>query len=299
VVQAASIDEFYLDLSGTERLFQGESLAQTADRIRRQVLDETGIRVSVGGGTNRLVAKLAVSRAKPAGVFVVEAGREGDFLRSHDLADLPGVGPSLADDLRKRGLVTVEDALPVQLDWLQRWLGEGRGRWLHDRIRGRDPAPVNPREPRKSISSERTFSTDLREERGLERELLRQVVSVGQTLREAGLRARTVVVKIRYHDFTTRQRGHTLPEAVESDAALGSVARGLLAALLRRRRSPVRLLGVGVSSLEPRDAPDQLPLFDEAGRTETERDRTVSRLMDDLRNRFGDDALVPGRIVEE
>lgn len=297
VVQAASIDEFYLDLSGTERLLEGESLADTAERFRAVVLDETGVSVSVGGGTTRLVAKLAVRPAKPGGVHVVPPGGEADFLRDHDLDDIPGVGPALMENLRRRGLSTVEDALGVQLEWLQRWFGEGRGRWLHDRIRGIDPTPVSPHEPRKSISSERTFSSDLHDPDEIRTELLRLVGSVCQILREKGLRARTVTVKIRDPDFTTRQSGHTLPEPVESDAAVYAVGGRLLEELRRKRRKGVRLLGVGLSGLVAREAPSQLALFEEAGRVETERDRTISRVMDDLRERFGDEALRPGRIV--
>lgn len=299
VVQAASVDEFYLDLTGTERLFHGESLEATARRMRAEVLERTEVSVSVGGGTNRLVAKMAVRRAKPGGVHIVDPGEEDAFLREHALADIPGVGPALAETLAGRGLVTVEDALPVQLAWLQEWLGKGRGRWLHDRIRGRDAAPVRAHEPRKSVSTERTFGEDLHDEAGIERELIRLAGSVAQTLRGKGLRARTVTVKVRDADFRTRQSGHTLPDPVESDTAVTSVARGLLRELRVKRRVGVRLLGVGLSNLVDRDAPAQLPLFPEAGRSETVRDRAVSRVLDDVRDRFGDDAIGPARTLRD
>ncbi|MGD2070076.1 MAG: DNA polymerase IV [Gemmatimonadota bacterium] len=299
VVQAASIDEFYLDLSGTERLLRDETLEETAARIRRTVLDRTDVSVSVGGGTNRTVAKLATRRAKPGGVFVVPPGREGAFLAEHRLADLPGVGPALLAALKARGLETVQDALPVQREWLERWFGESRGRWLHDRVRGLDTTPVVDRDRRKSVSTERTFHEDLHEDAALERELLRLAGSVAHALRSRRLRARTVTVKLRDPDFTTRQAGHTLPEAVESDAAVYATARGLLDELRARRRRPVRLLGIALSGLEDAEAPRQLGLFEEAGRTETERDRAISRVVDHLRDRFGDDAIAPGRILED
>jgi DNA polymerase-4 len=299
VVQAASIDEFYLDLTGTERLLRGEALEETARRIRRSVLDETEISVSIGGGTNRTVAKLATRRAKPGGVFTVPPGGEADFLREHRLGDLPGVGPSFLKTLERKGLVSVEDALSVQKEWLERWLGPSRGGWLYDRIRGRDSRPVHGRDPRKSISSERTFPEDLDDDDELEARLLRIATGVARTLRSKGLRARTVTVKIRDGDFTTRQAGHTLPEPVESDPAIAGAARALLEELRSRRRAGVRLLGVALSGLVDVDAPTQLALFEETGRAETERDRTVSRLMDDVRGRFGDDALRPGRMFEE
>ena len=297
VVQAASIDEFYLDLTGTERLLHGEPLVGTARRIRQDVLAETAISVSVGGGTNRLIAKIAVRKAKPGGVHVVPPGEEGAFLAGHALADLPGVGPSMVDELRGRGLVTVEDALRVDVEWLARWLGDGRGQWLHDRIRGLDRTPVRRHEQRKSVSNERTFGRDLESDQEVERQLVRLGGSVARTLRSNGLRARTVTVKIRDSDFKTRQASHTLPDAVESDAAVLSVARGLLGELRRKRRDGVRLLGVALSGLVDADRPFQLGLFDEMANRETERDRTLSRVLDDLRDRFGDDAVLPARIL--
>jgi DNA polymerase-4 len=297
VVQAASVDEFYLDFTGTDRLLRGEPLEETARRVRREVLEETAISVSVGGATNRLVAKIAVRRAKPAGIHMVLPGEEGPFLAEHDLADIPGVGPSMVESLGRRGLVTVEDALRVDLEWLSRWLGEGRAEWLHHRIRGEDRTPVRTHEPRKSISNERTFGEDLHTDAEVERQLVRLGGLVARTLRSKGLRARTVTVKIRDSDFKTRQASHTLPDAVESDAAVLSVARGLLRELRARRRAGVRLLGVGLSSLVDADRPSQLGLFEEATGSETVRDRTLSRVLDDLRDRFGDDAVLPARIL--
>jgi DNA polymerase-4 len=210
-VQPASIDEFYLDLSGTERLFKGESLEDSARRIQAHVLAETRIQVSIGGGTSRMIAKIAAGRAKPAGVRIVPPGGEESFMRELELSDIPGVGPTLSAELARRGLVRVEDALRAGDDWLARWFGEDRGRWLSKRIRGMDGSPMNPHEPRKSISSENTFLRDLDDDVGVERELLRLVVSVSSSLRRQELRSRTITVKIRDDDFTTRQSAHTLP----------------------------------------------------------------------------------------
>lgn len=296
VVQAASIDEFYLDLSGTERLLRGEPLADTARRIRERVLARTGISVSIGGGTNRLVAKLAAGRAKPAGVHVVEPGGEAAFVRTLDLGDLPGVGPALLDRLARYGVTTVDQALAVDPAWLGRWLGDERARWLIARMLGEDDAPVATGEGRKSVSSERTFAADIDDDDRLDRELLRLVVSVTGALRQKALRARTVTVKLRQPDFTTRQRSHTFPDPVESEAAVFAAARELLRDL-RRARRPARLLGVGLTNLVERDAPDQLALFDEAGRSESERQRRLARTVDRVRDRFGRDALLPGRIA--
>ena len=303
VVQAASIDESYLDLSGTERLFAGETLEETARRIRETVLAETEISVSVGGGTSRVVAKLAVRRAKPAGVLVVPPGEEAAFVRTHRLQDLPGVGPAFAEELKRRGLVRVEDALGVEREWLASWLGESRAQWLHDRMRGIDPTPVLDRDPRRSVSSERTFGEDLTDDREVETELLRLCVSVTSALREESLRARTITVKLRDGDFTTRQAAHTVPDPVETDHAVYSVALPLVRELRRRRRTGVRLLGVALSGLLERDdaaeATAQLGLFPTLAALESDRDRTLARVVDDLRDRFGRGAVLPGRVLEK
>jgi DNA polymerase IV len=309
VVEAASIDEFYLDLTGTERLFGGAPLADTARRIRSQVREATGITVSIGGGTNRLVAKLAAGHAKPHrgkdGVFIVPPGGEAAFMEGLRLRDIPGVGPRLASTLEERGLRTVPELLRVEPAWLARWVGEARADWLRDRALGRGRDTVDGGEARKSISSERTFSSDVPPgEQGdaeLEGRLLGLVLSVGETLRRKGLRARTLTVKLRDADFSTRQRSRTLVEPVESDRAIFEVARTLLAEL-RARRRPTRLLGVGVSGFD--DDPRQLDLLAEdpdapPPRAESERDRTLSHLADRVRARFGEGALRPGRVVDE
>lgn len=299
VVQAASIDEFYLDLSGTERLLHGEPLKDTAWTIREQVLLLTGISVSIGGGTRKLIAKLAAGRAKPGGVHVVEEGQESEFMKSFQLGEIPGVGPALAKQLQDRGLVSVSDLLPIGRDWLDRWFGESRGQWLWERVRGLDRSRVNPREPRKSVSSERTFSKDIGDDSRLEKEVLKLVTSVGGALRRSGLRGRTVTVKIRDSDFKTRTASHTFPEPMEADSTLLKAARELLSALRRKREGGVRLLGVGVSSLVEGGGLPQLELFQGEGPKESERHRTISRVVDDLKDRFGDNAVLPGGMLPE
>lgn len=299
VVQAASIDEFYLDLTGTGRLFRDEALDETADRIRRRVLDEAEISTSVGGGPSRLVAKLAVERAKPGGVFVVPSGEEGAFLREFSLADIPGVGPRFLEALERRGLRDVEDVLALDEDHLIQAFGAGRGRWLWERARGIDPSPVVAEEERKSVSSERTFPRDLSRDEELERHLLQLSLAVGEALRGKGLRGRTVTVKLRDRDFRTRQASRTLDAPVESDRALHETARVLLRNLRGRRHVPARLLGVGVSNLEEGDRPRQLALFADDDLAESERDRTLSRLGDRVRERYGPEALRPARALED
>ena len=193
----------------------------------------------------------------------------------------------------------MEDALGVQEEWLQRWFGRRRGAWLYRRVRGIDDSAVDPHERRKSISKERTFSRDIADDHHLEGRLIELAVGVGAVLRRKEFRARTVTVKLRDHDFSTRQHARTVPEPIESNAAIVDVACGLLAELREQRRVPARLIGVGVSGLVPASSAHQLGLFEEAVAGEIERDRDVSRHVDRLADRYGDDVVLPGRLVEE
>ncbi|HEX2078770.1 MAG TPA: DNA polymerase IV [Longimicrobium sp.] len=297
VVEAASVDEFYLDLTGTELLYHGEPLEETARRIQQAVLDRTGISISIGAATGRTLAKMAASVNKPFGVHVVPPGGEAEFMARFDLADIPGVGPSLAEALRRRGAVTVRDILPIDLPTLVSWLGESRAAWLYHLARGEDAGRVTTRRPQKSVSHERTFATDVADPEELETRLMMLAVETGASLRAEGLRGRTVTVRIRYADFTDRSASRTAPEPIESDRAIFAIARELLRTLLARRGGGVRLLGVGMSKLAGEEDED-LTLFDESpGGPETERDRKLAAASDRLRGKFGKGALVPARIA--
>lgn len=298
VVQAASIDEFYLDLTGTERMLRGEDLAATADRIRRVVRERTEIAVSLGGGTQRLVAKVATRLAKPDGVHVVPPGQEAAFMSRFSLRDLPGIGPAFLRQLEKKGLGTVREAAAVEAEWLARWFGPGRGAWLWERVRGIDPSEVHASGQRKSISSERTFFEDIDDGEELERRLLELSCNVGGQLRARELRARTVTVKLRDHDYRTRQAGSTQSEGLETDRAIYTVAASLLHDLRHRRRSPARLLGVGVSNLVRQVPAEQLDFFGAETPLESERDRTIAQAVDRIRGRYGREAVRPARVLD-
>jgi len=280
-VEQASSDEFYLDLSGTERLYGNEPLAATARRIRAAVLTETTLSLSIGGATSKFVAKLAAGVAKPRpgapsdGVHVVPPGTEPEFMLRFALADLPAIGPRFQERLERFGLRTVRDVVGHDRETLVRWLGEREGTWLYGRVRGNDAAPVEPDREAKSVSRDETFPTDLDDDQALA--------------------ARTVTVKLRDADFITRQASRTLPDPVRSDRAVYAVARQLLARLREARRVPARLLGVALSHLGVVDAAGQLSLLErESGGIETERDRTISRVIDEVRGKFGPDALGRG-----
>ena len=307
VVEGASIDEWYLDLAGTEGLYGGEALATTAKRMRDAVIADTGLSVSIGGGTAKLIAKLAVERAKPrpgsgaTGVRVVAPGDESDFLRGFALAEIPLIGPRFQQRLEALGMRSVPDVLQYDRPTLARWLGEREAAWLHDRLRGIDHSTVDARGDAKSISRDETFATDLSDDAELERELLALVVRAASDLRADGLAARTITVRIRDTDFRTRQAGRTLFEAVVWDRVIYGVARGLLRKLRGARRVPARLVGVGLSALTSDPDADQLALFEGGSdplTVESSRDRVVARTVDLVRARFGSRAILPGGLEE-
>ncbi len=284
VVQAASIDEWYLDLSGTETLYAPETFEQTARRIRETVYRETGIHLSFGGGTSKFVAKLAAERAKPRadvggdGVRIIAPGDEGTFLREFTLGDLPGVGPKLK----------------AKLATLARWIGRRPAEWLWARVRGIHDAPVEGRAPAKQVSRETTFREDLAETAAIAGQLRSLVATVASELRRDRTSARTVTVKLKDRDFTTRLASRTVPEPLESDRAIGEIAVALLTRLRSARRVPARLVGVAVSGLAPARDAEQLALFGGAPAVERPEDRAVSRAVDRVRERFGSAAIAFG-----
>ena len=319
IVEGASIDEWYLDLSGTEGVYHHEPLATTAQRIRAAVHEATGLTLSIGGGTNKLIAKLAVDRAKPksgpggSGVVIVEPGGEEAFLRSCTLAEIPLVGPKFQARLAARGLITVEDVFRYDLATLRQrgGLSAREATWLWNRVHGVDDAGVVHRGVARGISRDETFGKDLHNDTDIERELLALVTRAAADLRADGLTARIVTVRLRDWDFRTRSAQRALPEPVVSDRVILRVARELLTTLRKARRVPARLVGVRLSGLAAAAIADQLALFAPSppdplsalrrGGTadETERDRGLARAIDRVRGKFGQKSILPGRLTEE
>jgi len=305
VVEGASIDEWYLDMSGTEAVYHNEPLRDTAHRIRSAVKRETGMSISLGGGTNKLVAKMAVERAKPKpgttgdGVHVVAPGAEAEFLRTFNLADIPMVGPKFQAKLASLGMVTVPDLLSHDLANLRILIGKNAAEWLWDRAHGIGSPEVDGHGDQKSMSRDETFPVDLSKDEDLERELLSLVTKAAWDLRQGGLTARTVTVKLRDKDFKTRSARRTLDAPVVADRVIMGVARELLQKLRRARRVPARLIGVALSSLDQDVDADQLNLFrNDDPKLETDRDVTIARAVDRVRKKFGSKGIVPGALAE-
>ena len=284
LVEQMSLDEAYVDLTGTEQLFG--SPVRTARLIQRRVQEELNLSISVGLATNKLVAKVASDHQKPAGFTVVFPGKEAEFLAPLPVERLPGVGPALLQQLRDRGVVTVDDLVRVPSHLLRLSFGDW-GEMLAHRARGQDLRQVVPRAEVKSISREHTFDEDTSDVSLLESTLIALTEDVCGRLRHKRLEARTVTIKIRYSDFVTHTCSHTLPRPLDVDEILFREVLDLFRQG-RRRRYHLRLVGVGVSNLVPRAWQDDL--FDQ----ELPLLRELDLKLDAIRNKYGKDAIRRG-----
>jgi DNA polymerase-4 len=284
LVEQMSLDEAYLDLTGTEQLFGPP--VRTARLIQQRVAEELHLSISVGLATNKLVAKVASDYRKPAGFTVVPPGREAEFLAPLPVEKLPGVGPALLEQLRDRGVVTVGDLARVPPHLLRLSFGEW-GELLAHRARGEDLRRVTPREEVKSISREHTFEEDVSDVSLLESMLISLTEDVCRRLRHKRLEARTVTVKIRYSDFVTHTCSHTLSRPLDVDEVFFEEVLALFRQG-RRRRYHLRLVGVGLSNLVPRAWQDDL--FDQ----ELPLLRELDLKLDAIREKYGKEAVRRG-----
>ncbi len=318
LVEGISLDEAFLDVSGALKLFGPPARMATA--IREQIRSELGLDCSVGAAPVKFLAKLASEAAKPqvdrreggraggtgSGVFVVERGRELAFLHPHPIEALWGVGPATARRLRALGFASIGDLAVVDPLVLERAVGRAHGRHLAALARGVDERGVEPDREVKSVSHEETYPSDRRDPDGLEVEVLRMSDAVASRMRRAGLVGRTVTLKIRYGDFSTRTRSVTEPAGTDSAAVISKAASRLLAGL--DLAAGVRLLGVGVSNLRPAaGAPaEQLTLGlseparpgDPGAAHPARDDGAVVDAIDAIRQRFGPAAVGPAALVE-
>ncbi len=249
LVQAVSIDEAYLDV--TDHLGAAGSATAIAREIRRRVREERGLTVSVGVGPNRLVAKIASDFQKPDGLTVVPPARVLDFLAPLPVRRLHGVGPATERALAEVGVGTVEELRRLDLPALTARFGK-HGDLLYEFARGIDERPVTVERERKSLSTETTYAADLRGLPAVTAEVEKLAAELAAGLRQRGLAACTVTLKLRYGDFTTITRSRTSELPTCDERAIAACARDLLARTEAATR-PVRLLGVGGSNLVRRE----------------------------------------------
>jgi DNA polymerase IV len=294
--QVASIDEMFLDFSGCESLYFADgdanpdfTIERTVRRLTDEIEERLGLPSSAGIATSRSVAKVASGLAKPRGVVLVPAGRESAFLGPLPVRKLPGIGPVAEEKLHALGLLTLADVATVPLPTLRRIFGAWaqsiqrscRGEGAHEL--GRERPAFQEHDPTGvaigTISNERTFREDVRDPACIEAMLCSLCERVCWRARKRGMKARTVTLKLRYADFHTLQRSRTITPTC-SELELYPVIRDLFECA-RKRRTPIRLLGICLSNLRPYD--EQLALFDNG--------EPLHRAMDGIRKRYGYDAL--------
>ena len=288
LVQTLSLDEAWIDLSGTERLNGGPPALQLI-RLQKRIEDETGLGVSIGLAPNRFLAKIASELDKPRGFSVIGTANARALLAPRSVRILPGVGPVFGKTLISDGFATVGDLAAADLRDLVKRYGE-TGLRLHDLAHARDARSVNPEHDRRGMSAENTFNTDLTMLGDLEAELWPLCEKVASKARRDGVSSRVVVLKLRRTDFRIVTRRKTLPDPVQTARALFAIGRELLAPELGR---PYRLIGIALADIQ--DAED-LPegLFASADRRTLKTETTI----DALREKFGASAVVAGRALK-
>jgi DNA polymerase-4 len=293
LVEPLSLDEAFLDVSGSARLFG--SGAEIAARIRATIRTETGLTASAGVASSKLLAKIASDLQKPDGLTVVEPGREREFLAPLPINKLWGAGPTTIKVLQTLCVRTIGDLAALPLELLTRKFGR-HGMQMHCAARGLDDRPVVPTRTAKSIGHEETFSADLTDLKGIKRELLALAIRVGARLRRHGVEGQTLSVKVKFHDFSANSRALTLAEPTSDSMEIYRHALELLEKTAAGRK-PLRLLGISVSNLDMGVAPRQPSLFgaDPARRKQKE----LTRAIDDLNRKFGITTVKPGRLIAE
>ena len=284
LVEGLSIDEAFLDVRGLERI--AGAPVEIAARLRRDVLERVGLPITVGVARTKFLAKVASGVAKPDGLLVVPPERELAFLHPLRVERLWGVGPVTATKLRHRGITTVGEVAELSEAALVSMLGRASGRHLHALAHNRDPRPVQVRRRRRSIGSQRALGRSPKSPAALDTTVVALVDRVTRRMRAAGRVGRTVVLRLRFDDFSRATRSHTLPRATAQTHTILATARGLLAAAMPMiERQGVTLVGVAVANLDD-DGPFQLalPLDPYHG-------DALDAVLDEVRKRFGSTAI--------
>jgi DNA polymerase-4 len=281
VVEQASIDEFYLDITGCESLY-GNDLPSFLDPLQRVLLDEFSLPCTVSLASTKTLAKIATNTVKPAGKCVVRMGQEKEFLASLPVSAIPGVGVKTEEFLVRNRLSTIADLQRLSREDLVRLLG-AHGLWLWRVAQGGGSDHVTPDHGRKSISREETFARDIVGFSQLEKALLPLVEDVCSSVRRHSWKARRVSLKLRYSDFTTLTRDRTIQPS-NDDATIFAVAQDLLRTELEHGR-PVRLIGIRTAEFSD-DAQTELRFS-----TPSEKRESILKAVDELRRKYGDDII--------
>ena len=292
LVEKASVDEAYLDATGLERIFgTAEHMARC---LQSEIMNDTGLSCSLGLAPVKFLAKIASDMNKPAGLTVLAHADVPAFLQSLPVGKIPGVGKRMLDSLELLGVRFAADVRRFSREfWLER-LGKA-GDALYDRAGGVDARPVEPFTPPKSESAENTFARDTKDREELSAWLLRQSERVGASLRKQGLAGRTVTLKYKYADFSQHTKSRTLKQPTNLTRDIYETALALLDESKVER--PLRLIGVGVSHFGEEER--QFSLLPDAGEESRKREAALDATLDRLRDKFGNGAVVRGKLFRD
>jgi len=288
-LEPLGLDEAYLDATGFESIYG--STHQMAVKIKQRIKEELGLCASVGIAGCKVVAKVASELSKPDGLLEVAAGEERSFLAPLPIAKLPGIGKKTERKLNRLGINILYELSIMPLTALKSHLGAS-GEVLHRFANGIDHREVEPPATAKSISRETTFGKDTRDRSLLKATLHYLGERVGADLRQRGKRARCITLKLRYADFSTITRRHTLSQSSDSDQTIFDTGLRLLNKALAEERQPLRLIGIGVSNLV--EAGRQLEMLDSSTRRREQLDKAI----DHIRKKYGFTAIQTGRTLK-
>ncbi|MFT4199245.1 DNA polymerase IV [Gordonia sp. (in: high G+C Gram-positive bacteria)] len=290
LVEGISVDEAFLDVAGLRRV--SGTPVQIATRLRRRIRDEVGLPITVGAARSKFLAKVASAVGKPDGLLEVPPGGELEFLHPLPVRRLWGVGAKTEARLADAGIATVGDLAALGEENLSHLLGRGSGRHLYALSMARDPRRVQTGRRRKSIGAQRALGRRIKDEAEIESTLMAIVDGLGKRLRTADRLCRTVVLRLRFDDFERVTRSRSIGEPTDSTAAILAVARGLFDdALPLLRDRGCTLIGLSLTNLCGHDAVQLVLPFDD------DHDADLDLAVDDLRTRFGRDAITRGRLV--
>jgi len=287
-LEPLGLDEAYLDATGFESIHG--SIRQMAVAIKQRIKDELGLCGSIGIASCKVVAKIASDLSKPDGLLEVPAGKERSFLRALPVAKLPGIGKKSERILKGSGVNTIGQLATLPLGILKSHFGAA-AELLHNHANGIDDRKVEPPGAAKSISRETTFGKDTRDSPLLKATLRYLSERVGSDLRRQGKLARCITLKLRYADFTTITRQHTLSQASDTDQIIFDAGIKLMKKELSREKQAVRLIGIGVSNLV--EAGRQLDMLDSSA----QRLENLNTAIDRIRKKYGFTAIQTGRTL--
>jgi DNA polymerase-4 len=287
-IEPMGIDEAYLDVTGFESIHG--SIRQMAVKMKQRIKNDLVLTASVGIASCKVVAKVASDFSKPDGLIEVEQGKERDFLAPLPVEKLPGVGKQAEKIMKNLGVHTIGRLSQIPSHTLKIRLGSA-GEMLHRLANGIDDSNVLPPGEAKSFSKETTFGEDTRDRSFLEATLWAQSEKVGADLRKKGKQAKCVTLKLRYADFTTITRSHTIRESIDTDRAIFETGINLLKRALETERQAVRLIGIGVSNLA--EPSQQTMLFTPS----SHKAEALNKAIDRIRDRYGFGAIQTGRTI--